>query len=260
MSAANAKSLICEVTGNHPVNNENFVLQFTWDGPPPKAGQFFMIKPIRGSCFLPRPISVFEFNSMQKTVKFLITIYGKGTSELSQMKIDDKAELTGPIGNSWNDFLPENGKAALVGGSCGVAPLAALAAEKPDYYFHFYAGFKKGFQNKEEENAMLGAGVSTKKVIVTAEDGVNALGGRIVDYLFEPQNYDVVFACGSLPMLKSVVEKCKSKGVSCYVSMERRMACGVGACLGCTVTASKGNKRCCVDGPIFAAEEITINE
>jgi NAD(P)H-flavin reductase len=219
-----------------------------------------MIKPVRGSCFLARPISIFEFVPMQNIVKFLITKRGKGTEEMSQMKIDDKAELTGPIGNCWESFLPENGKVALVGGGAGVAPLAALAAEKPDYFFHFYAGFRTGFQNKDEENAMLGAGANAKKVIVAAEDGRNALGGRIVDYIFEPNNYDAIFTCGPAPMLKAVIEKCKAKGVSCYVSMERRMACGIGACLGCTIRTVKGNRRCCVDGPIFPAEEIVGDE
>jgi len=258
--AINTKSFVCELAANYPVNGETFITQFVWDGPAPKAGQFFMVRPQRSSVFLARPLSIFEFNPVQNMVKFLITKRGKGTEELGQMQIGEKVELTGPIGNAWEDYLPENGKVALVGGGTGIAPLAALVAEKPDSYFHFFAGFKSGFRNKEEENSMLGAAVNAKKLIVAAEDGRNALNGRVVDYLFEPRNYDVMFACGPVLLLKAVIEKCKANNVPCYVSMERYMACGVGACLGCTVQTPKGNRRCCVDGPIFSSEEVVIDE
>jgi len=258
--ANNAKSVLCEITANHPVDGDSFVLHCTWTGHAPRAGQFFMIKPARFSMFLPRPIGVFEYNPVQNIVKFLITKHGKGTVELSQMQEGDKIQLIGPLGNSWDDFLPANGSAALVGGGAGVAPLAALVAEKPDYNFHFYAGFKTGFKDKEQEDAMLGAGKNSKKVVVSAEDGVNALNGRIVEFLFEPENYNVVFGCGSFEMLKALINRCKKRNVPCFVSMESRMACGVGACLGCTIITQKGNRRCCTDGPIFPSEEIIINE
>jgi len=254
------KSLVCELTANLRVNRETFILHFAWDGSAPKAGQFFMVKQMRGSAFLARPLSVCEFNAAKNTVKFLVAQKGKGTEELSQMKAGEKARLTGPLGNAWADFLPERGKAALVGGGVGIAPLEALAAEKPDYLFHFFAGFKCGFREKEEEDAMLGAAAYAKKLVITAEDGRNALGGRILDFLFEPQNYDVIFACGPELMLKALKEKCETRSVPCYVSLERRMACGVGACLGCTVRTVKGNRRCCADGPIFPAGELIFDE
>ena len=258
----NAKALLCEAVSKTIINSEIFILNFFWNGVPPKAGQFFMIKPQRSSVFLGRPISINEFDAEKGIVKFLIAIKGKGTLELSQMQAGDKALLIGPLGNSWADFLPENGKAALVGGSAGVAPLAAIIAEKPDYHFHFYAGFKNGFLSKEEENAVLGDAVYAKKLVVSAEDGRNAMfSGRIVDYLFNIKDYDVIFACGSMPMLKSVVQKCKAEGnTRCYISIESRMACGVGACLGCTVRTIKGNQSCCTDGPIFPAEDLLFNE
>jgi len=261
MSASNnAKFVMCELTANNPVNEDSFILHCTWPGHAPRAGQFFMIKPARCSFFLPRPIGVFEFNHVQNNVKFLITKHGKGTDELSQMQAGEKMQLIGPLGNAWADFLPINGSAALVGGGAGVAPLAALVAEKPDYNFHFYAGFKNGFKDKGQEDAMLGAGKNAKKVIVSAEDGVNAMNGRIVEFLFEPEKFDVVFGCGPFEMLKALMARCKKRNVPCFVSMESRMACGVGACVGCTIRTKKGNRRCCTDGPIFSSEEIIINE
>jgi dihydroorotate dehydrogenase electron transfer subunit len=254
----NAKSVICEITANHPIDGESFVLHCTWSGLAPKAGQFFMIKPVRFSLFLPRPIGVFEYNSVQHIVKFLITRHGKGTDELSQTQAGEKIQLIGPLGNAWEDFLPVNGSAALVGGGAGVAPLAALVAEKPDYNFHFYAGFKTGFKDKDQEDAMLGAGKNAKKIILSAEDGVNAMSGRIVEFLFEPEKFDIVFGCGPFEMLKALMARCKKRNVPCYVSMESRMACGIGACLGCTILTKKGNRRCCTDGPIFPSEDIIV--
>ena len=253
-------SLVCELRSNLSVTNEYFILQFSWDSSSPKAGQFFMIRPVRSSVFLPRPISIFEYDKDRKIVKFLIQKKGKGTEELFNLQTGEKVQLTGPLGNCWSDFLPENGKAALVGGSAGVAPLAALVAEKPDYYFHFFAGFRKGFREKEHENAIMGSALKAKKFSIAAEDGGNALNGRIVDFIFQPEDFDVIFGCGPLPMLNALKKKCEAKNVPCFLSMESRFACGVGACLGCTIHTSGGNRRCCKEGPIFSAGEITFND
>jgi len=264
---------LCEISANTKVNEEIFILHFNIEGKPaPGAGQFYMLLPESSSVFLPRPVSIFEFNESQNIVKFLIGIRGKGTAELSKLRPGDKVRLTGPLGNSWADFLPENGTnnepdrakfpgtAALVGGSLGVAPLAALVTEKSDYNFHFYAGFRQGFKEKKEENIILGPAANAKKIILSAEDGRNALNGRIVDFLFEPSNFNVIFACGPTPMLKAVKNKCEKSKVPCFLSLESRMACGVGACLGCTIRTKKGNRCSCKDGPIFPAGEVIFDE
>ena len=269
-----SKSMICELVNNTSINEEYFILQFVWNHEAPKAGQFFMLKPLRSSVFLPRPVSIFEFNPDTNIVKFLIVKRGRGTQELSQLYIGEKVQLTGPIGNCWSDFLvdqftdpkknsvsiPENGYVALVGGSAGVAPLSAFVAERHNYQFYFFAGFRQGFREIYEEESILGAGCKAKKVVVTAEDGRNALIGRIVDFIFEPERYNVVFGCGPVPMLRALKRKCESKKVPCFLSMESRLACGAGACLGCTIKTLSGSRCCCVDGPIFNAEELIFNE
>jgi len=253
-------SVVCELLNNFHINNEIFILQFLWKHDPPKAGQFFMIKPLRSSTFLPRPISIFEFSKDKCILKFLISIRGKGTHELSLLQPGENVQLTGPIGNSWEKFLPETGRAALIGGSTGTAPLSALVYEKPDYNFDFYAGFKKGFNDKSMENAFLGAAVNANKLIISAEDGNSAHYGRIVDLLTEPEKFDIIFACGPVAMLKIIKDKCDKKNVACCLSMENIMACGVGACLGCTIKTVNGNRCCCKDGPIFPAGEIIFDE
>jgi len=259
-----SSNLISELISKNLINDEYFTLLFTWKGAVPKAGQFFMIKPVRGSCFLPRPFAVFDYFPDNKTVKFLICRNGKGTMELGLLNPGDNVQLTGPMGNCWEEFLPKGasfkGKAALVGGSAGVAPLAALVSQKPDCYFHFFAGFKKGFREKEHENAIMGAAVRAQKFSISAEDGGNALNGKIVDFIFEPESFDVIFGCGPMAMLNALRKKCDAKNVPCFVSLESRFACGAGVCHGCTIHTINGNRRCCKDGPIFPAADINFNE
>jgi len=91
--------------------------------------------------------------------------------------------------------------------------------------------------------------------LVATEDGSAGLKGSVVDFL-EPEKHSAVCACGPEPMMRAVAKKCADAGVPCFVSLERRMACGVGACLGCAVETAKGNRRCCADGPVFRAEEV----
>jgi len=286
--------MMCELIKNTFVNDEVFRLDFIWQSvqtrlAAPKAGQFFMVKPKRSGVFLGRPISVASWKS--DTVSFLIARRGQGTQELAAMHTGDEAELIGPLGNAWGDclrgvrstprqipypnnnrqvvdFLPEvknSGKKpiALVGGGIGIAPLNALLieaalCETSGYHFDVYAGFRTGFKNSEEKSALLGMCLRANKIVIATEDGKDGHKGRIPDFL-EPEQYAAVCACGPEPMLKAVAAKCKTAGVPCFVSMEKRMACGVGACLGCTVKTVSGNRRCCADGPIFKADEVIFD-
>jgi NAD(P)H-flavin reductase len=297
-----AQCLFTGVSGNISINDEIFRLDFFWNGNVPRSGQFFMIKPKRSSVFLGRPISVAAWEN--GVVSFLIARRGKGTAELADLRIGEVAELTGPLGNVWADFIPagpgefffdkeksldkeksggEKTKIALVSGGIGIAPLSAFAAELTGTVpFDFYAGFRNAFKTNEEAEAFLGSAFRhAKKIIAAFEDGGSggaapgsllhfthkiaknpqiqlALGvhqGRIPNFL-QAEGYASVFACGPEQMLRAVAALCKTARTPCFVSMERRMACGVGACLGCTVPTRQGNKRCCTDGPIFPAEEI----
>ena len=260
-TANSAKSLCCELVNNTPINGEIFRLDFFWPGPAPVAGQFFMIKPKRSSVFLGRPLSAAGWHSASGSVKFLVARRGRGTEELADMRIGEEAELIGPLGNAWADFLPKGEKpAALVGGGIGIAPLEALAVETQKNDFHFYAGFRTGFKDDTKKNAMLDS-VSTnvRKLVIATEDGSTGHKGMIVDF-FDAEEYRAVLACGPQPMLKVVKAKCEAANVPCFLSLERRMACGVGACLGCTVSTISGNRRCCADGPIFNAREICFDE
>ena len=280
------------------MTEEIFRLDFSWPGPAPRAGQFFMIRPARSSVFLPRPISVARWkpagSESAGTAGFLVVLKGKGTDELSQIRAGEKAELTGPLGNAWADFpVNHSGEKkipALVGGGIGIAPLLALAGElsgntagvragqAEPRRFDFYAGFRESFGGESLlwENLLDGA-FAARKIVVAFEGGgerrewarpgesrgsfaadspfVSIHRGRIPDFV-NPADHSAVYACGPEPMLRTLAARCGAAAVPCYVSMERRMACGAGACLGCTVETRGGNRRCCADGPIFPAEEI----
>ena len=264
--------MMCKIIYNNSINNEIFRLDFIWQSAQvklaaPKAGQFFMIKTKQSAVFLGRPISVAKWE--HDTVTFLIALRGQGTQELATMHLGDEAELIGPLGNAWADFLPsvENGgnkPIALIGGGIGLAPLNALLCEAAlcetsAHCFDVYAGFRTGFKSDQEKNALLGAAYQANQTIIATEDGTDGHKGRIPDF-FEPQHYAAVCACGPEPMLKAVAAKCRAAAVPCFVSLEKRMACGVGACLGCTVKTVSGNRRCCADGPIFKADEVIFDE
>jgi NAD(P)H-flavin reductase len=290
--AASKQSVFCELVNVTYINKEIFRLDFVWPGIKPKAGQFFMIKPKQSAVFLARPISVALWQPAatdqeyirkkvrgaktpyqryltgkfmeSNTVRFLIARRGKGTQELAAMRTSDEAELTGPLGNTWTEFLDTVKNAdekpiALIGGGIGIAPLQALLCEGLEYHFDFYAGFKKGLKH-EEKNALLGAVyLEAEKLVIATENGKDGFRGLIPDFL-EPTQYAAVCACGPEPMLKAVAAKCKAAAVPCFISMERRMACGVGACLGCTIKTVSGNRRCCADGPIFKADEVIFDD
>jgi NAD(P)H-flavin reductase len=264
-----------ELLANTPVAtapDSIFRLDFAWDGPVPRAGQFFLIKPERSAVFLARPISVAGWDSLASravsdtiALRFLIARRGTGTAELAQLRVGERAWLTGPLGNSWwdNDSAKADAPIALIGGGIGVAPLAAFAREldrQGKRVYDFYAGFKSASFGLED--------LCPRRLYVATEDGEEGHRGRIPD-LLAPQGYKAVYACGPVPMLKAVAALCKAVAVPCFVSMEQRMACGVGACLGCTVKVhgnvgstnhESQNRRCCADGPVFNAEELVFSE
>jgi NAD(P)H-flavin reductase len=230
-------------------------LAFAWEGARPGAGQFFMIKPERTGVFLGRPVSVFS----ARPLAFVVARKGAGTAAICAMRAGEEAELIGPLGNRFADFLPEKITAAspvaLVGGGLGVAPLHAFAGElsRTGTPHAFFAGFKTGEAAFVRDDDGL---------TVITEDGSLGAQGLVTD-VFDPALYAAVFACGPLTMLRAVYRKCAASGVPCVVSMEKRMACGVGACLGCRIETSgatgatgatgenRNGKRCCKDGPVF---------
>jgi NAD(P)H-flavin reductase len=251
------QSAVRAVIGNASFGGGVFELSVEWGGTPPRAGQFFLIKAERSAVLLGRPISVFRREA--GIVRFLIMEIGAGTRELAGLRAGDGVLMTGPLGNGWGDFLQDEASGvqsggkplALVSGGLGCAPLMCFADELSSRPFRFLAGFPT---TAPRLSALIAA---PEGVAVATDDGSDGTRGVVTDIL-EPERYAAVFSCGTPAMLKAVAEKCAASGTPCFVSTENRMACGVGACLGCTIRTTGGNKRCCADGPVFNAKEVVF--
>lgn len=228
----------------------------------PKPGQFYMLRAKTSSGYFKRPISVFhsqaKMNAQGKRalrVDFLILKKGEGTLELSELKPEyDQVLIQGPLGNEFKpypEFDSSKKELCIVGGGIGVAPVANFAASLPSSSYDFYASFKSGCYGLEY--------VQGNKIITT-DDGSVGIKGMLPAALtvqkIKNEGYKAIYACGPLPMLSYVQKAAKEAGVKAYLSMEHRMLCGAGACLGCTITTAKGNLRVCKDGPVFDSEII----
>lgn len=211
-----------------------------------KAGQFAHIK-VSGRT-LRRPISICEIDKAAGTLRFVFQVRGAGTEELASAKEGDFLDVLAPLGNGFP--LVEKGKRVLlIGGGIGVPPLLSLA----DYYSENSVS-ALGFRTKswvilEDDFKRTG----TKQLLAT-DDGTYGEQGFVTDLVSE-EDFDVIYSCGPLPMLKNVAKLAKERDVPCYVSLEERMACGVGACLGCAVKiVDEGEEKylhVCKDGPVF---------
>ena len=223
-----------------------------------EPGQFFMLRREPSQVLLARPISVYwaEVVEQQWQVTFLILLKGQGTQELCSLAAGDKVSVIGPLGNTFprpDSVVSKDGagvKVCVVGGGIGVAPVAGFAATLPENSYDFYAGFKSGSYGLEKLKA--------NKLVVTTDDGSCGVKGMIPQVLdaaaLKNAGYQVVYSCGPEPLLAYVQEICGEAGIPCYLSMESAMACGMGACLGCTIATTEGNRRCCADGPVFPGE------
>ncbi len=212
-----------------------------------KPGQFFMLKTTDNSFLLPRPISINNVDG--NIVSFLYRIEGQGTKKISSLCKNDEIQLFGPLGNGF-DLEKLKGRVAIVGGGIGVAPLLYLSrilGKNVDVYLGY----------KDSENAYISDEfkIVSRETIIVTEDGSIGEKGFVTDYI-PYDDYDVVVTCGPEVMMKKLANICMNKKIKCYVSLERRMACGMGACLGCTVETRTGNKRVCKEGPVFDSEEL----
>lgn len=218
---------------------------------PPMAGQFYLLRSVKSGVLLGRPISVFMSSKGAGafTLDFLILKKGTGTRELCGLRQGDQIELTGPLGNCFEKPSATD-KVCIAGGGIGVAPVAGFASTLPEKSYDFYACFKSGSYGLEY--------IKPERLEITTDDGSVGTKGMVTAVLtaesLKKDGYTVLYACGPTPMLAYLQKICLEAGVKCYLSMENRMACGVGACLGCTIKTKEGNKRCCKDGPVFPGE------
>ena len=219
-------------------------------------GQFLALYPEDPTRLLPRPISICEIDRACGRLRLVYRVAGAGTREFSEMKPGDFLDVMGPLGNGFP--LENPGRALIVGGGIGVPPLLELAKSLPGEKV-----LAMGYRSRtylEEELKKEG------QLIIATEDGSLGTRGNVLDAIREHgPEADVIYACGPLPMLRAVKAYAEEKQIRAWVSMEEKMACGIGACLACvcetreTDSHSKvHNARICKEGPVFDAKDIIL--
>ncbi len=220
-----------------------------------KPGQFVSLYCNDGSRLLPRPISICEIDKDNGRVRLVYRIAGKGTKEFAGLKEQDEIEVMGPLGNG---FTLEGKKAILIGGGIGIPPMLELAKQL-NCEIQIVLGYRDiTFLDKEFEDF--------GKVYISTEDGSRGTKGNVIDAInANGLEADMIFACGPTPMLRGIKSYATENGIKAQLSLEERMACGIGACLGCVCKTKEkdhhsnvNNKRICKDGPVFYAEEVEL--
>lgn len=220
-----------------------------------KPGQFVSLYCKEGGRLLPRPISLCEINKEKGLIRLVYRTFGQGTKEFAKKRAKDFIEVMGPLGNG---FTLEGKKALLIGGGIGIPPMLELAKQLPCEK-QIVLGYRD-ITFLEQEFEPFG------KVVVSTEDGSRGTRGNVIDAIKEHKlTADIIFACGPTPMLRGIKAYATEHGIRAQLSLEERMACGVGACLACTCKSRETdhhsnvkNKRICKDGPVFYADEVEV--
>mgnify|MGYP002626102820 CR=1 FL=1 len=207
------------------------------------------------STFLRRPISVNFVDRDNNQLWLLIQTIGEGTRHLGALKPGQKVNVLFPLGNGFT--IPQNKqeKILLVGGGVGIAPLLYLGDELQ----------RQGIKNvayllgaRTESDLLLIDNFSRfGRVFFTTEDGSAGQKGFVTQHsLLQEEDFDCIYCCGPKPMMISVAKYAKAKGITCEVSLENKMACGLGACLCCVENTKDGNVCVCKDGPVFNINDL----
>ncbi|MBR2258695.1 MAG: dihydroorotate dehydrogenase electron transfer subunit [Blautia sp.] len=221
-------------------------------------GQFVNVYSRDKSRLLPRPISLCRIDKENGRIRLVYRIAGAGTTEFSQLREGDELDLLGPLGNGFPMDQARGKKVILIGGGIGIPPLLQTAMEA-DGECRIVLGYR-------DKTFLADEFLPYGKVFLATEDGRTGTKGTVVDAIKRQKvEGDLIFACGPAPMLRAVAAYAEEKDLCCYVSMEERMACGVGACLGCICKSTEADehfgvcsKRVCADGPVFLSTEVVI--
>ena len=216
-------------------------------------GQFVSLYSKDGSRLLPRPISLCGIDKEKGELRLVYRVAGKGTAEFSGMRTGMQLKVVGPLGNG---FPQKNKKAFLIGGGIGIPPMLELAKEL-DCEKQIVLGFR-------DELFLLEDFRNRGQIYIATEDGSAGTEGNVLDAIRENGlDADIIYACGPTPMLRAIKEYAAEQNIECWISMEERMACGIGACLACVCKSKEKdahsnvkNKRICKEGPVFLAQEV----
>lgn len=234
-------------------------------------GQFVGVYTKNASMLLPRPISICEVDRECSAIRLVYRVAGKGTNEFSHYHAGSAVELIGVLGNGYDLEKARGRHVALMAGGIGIPPIVELAkrlsgrvkdaeGERIADRISIIVGYRDCNTFLLEELQQYG------DVYVATEDGSVGTKGNVIDALKGNKlNPELIMSCGPMPMLKAIKHYAEENSIDAYISLEERMACGVGACLGCVCKTTKEdshshvkNARICTDGPVFEAKEVEI--
>lgn len=228
------------------------------------AGQFVGVYPRDGATLLPRPVSICEADTGSGSFRLIYRIAGKGTAEFATYKTGEKISLLGNLGNGFPLEAAEGRQVFLLGGGIGIPPLLGLAKalhyRYPQSDIHVLLGYRDRQLFLHNEFKKYGT------VHIATEDGSAGTPGNVMDALYSSDlSPEVIMACGPMPMLRAIKAYAEAQHIKAFLSLEERMACGVGACLGCVCKTNETdphshvkNARICTEGPVFEAGEVEI--
>lgn len=226
-----------------------------------QAGQFVSLYCKDSDKLLPRPISLCEINREEGLLRLVFRVVGFGTDEFSKLSPGEEIKVLGPLGNGFPLEEGSEGKnCVLIGGGIGIPPMLQLAKELKGNVT-VVVGYRNAdtFLLQELTEA-------AERVVVATEDGSIGTKGNVIDAIWaEEIKGDVIYSCGPTPMLRGVKAWGEEEKIPAWISMEEKMACGIGACLACVCQSKEkdshsqvSNKRICKDGPVFLATEIEL--
>lgn len=225
-------------------------------------GQFVGVYTNNASRLLPRPISICEVDDEKKALRLVYRIAGEGTKEFASWQPGQEVFLLGVLGNGFPVKEAEGKKVVLMGGGIGIPPMLQLAKAlfQAETNVTIVSGYRDAQLFLKEDLEKYG------KLYIATEDGSVGTKGNVLDVMDKEQiKADVIMACGPMPMLRAIKNYAGEHEITAYISLEERMACGVGACLGCVCKTTHkdahshvNNARICTDGPVFDAREVEI--
>lgn len=224
-----------------------------------KAGQFIGVYLNDATRLLARPISICDVDKENNLLRMVYRTSGQGTKQLATYEKGTEINVIGVLGNGYDTESMKGKKVIVVGGGIGIPPML-LAAKSLDADIKVVLGYSNGDLFLEDEF------IDVAETFIATVDGSVGTTGNVIDAIKENGiEGDVIIACGPMPMLRGIKAYAEEKGMEAFISLEERMACGVGACLGCVCkTVNKdhhthvNNTRICVEGPVFNAKEVEI--
>ena len=235
---------------------------------PARPGQFINVYCRDRSRLLPRPISICEADPNGR-LRLVFRVAGAGTRELAALEKGQTCSILGPLGNGFPIEAAQGRRVLLVGGGIGIPPLLFTAnalCTQPGTGVQAVLGYRSGVRDEDLFLADAFETATGRELLLATEDGSRGTKGNVLDAMRGGNvQADVIFACGPMPMLRALKDYAADAHMQCFLSLEERMACGVGACLACVCHSAEKDphfgvrrKRVCAEGPVFDAKDIVL--